>query len=212
MVEPPPQPELPKLEWRFREFLDELDRCEGYVPGHSIAVCKLALRLARALDVPPDDLPALALGALMHDIGKVFVDGGLLGKPAPLTPDEREAIRLHPQLGEALLAPNVPHPIVLGVVRWHHERWDGRGYPDGLRGPAIPLPARIVAAADAFTAMSESRSYRRARAAGEVVAEMRRLAGRQFDRACVEALVRGLEGGKGSGGACRTLRQGVQAV
>jgi HD-GYP domain-containing protein (c-di-GMP phosphodiesterase class II) len=209
----PTQRPLPKLEWRFREFLDELDRCEGYVPGHSVAVCRLALRLARALDVSEDDLPALALGALMHDVGKVFVDSSLLGKEAALTPAEIDIIRLHPQLGEALLAENVAHPIVLGVVRWHHERWDGGGYPDGLQGSAIPLPARIVAAADAFTAMSERRAYRRARRPDEAVGEMCRLAGRQFDGACVEALVEGVDRPKpGRKRALRTLRQGVQAL
>ena len=213
MTGDPFQRPLPKLEWRFREFLDELDRCEGYVPGHSVAVCRLALRLARALEVPEDELPALALGALMHDVGKVFVDSSLLGKEAALTPAELGIIRLHPELGEALLAESIAHPTVLGVVRWHHERWDGGGYPDGLRGSAIPLPARIVAAADAFTAMSEGRAYRRAREAGEAVGEMSRLAGRQFDQACVEALLDGVDRPKpGRKRALRTLRQGVQAL
>jgi HD domain len=136
---------LPKLESRFRGFLAELDRCEGFVAGHSVAVCKTALRLAEELGVPAEELPGVALGALMHDIGKVFVDGRLLGKPVPLTRAELETIRLHPQLGEALLAPTVSHALVLGIVRWHHERWDGGGYPDRLEGAATPLGARIVA-------------------------------------------------------------------
>jgi putative two-component system response regulator len=180
---------LPKLEARFRGFLADLDRNEGYVAGHSAAVCKTSQRLARALDVCDGELPAVTLGALMHDIGKVFVDGRLLGKPAPLTRAEAETIRLHPLLGEALLAPTVPHATVLGIVRWHHERWDGGGYPDGLAGEATPLGARIVATADAFVAMCESRTYRPSRSLDEAVAELQRLSGRQFDPVCVEALV-----------------------
>lgn len=180
---------LPKLQSRFRGLLVELDRYEGFVPGHSVAVCKTALRLAQDLGVAADELPGVTLGALMHDIGKVFVDGRLLGKAVPLTRAELETIRLHPQLGEALLAPTVTHTTVLGIVRWHHERWDGGGYPDRLEGTATPLGARIVATADAFVAMRESRAYREPRSLDEALDELRRLSGSQFDPACVEALV-----------------------
>jgi HD-GYP domain-containing protein (c-di-GMP phosphodiesterase class II) len=88
----------------------------------------------------------------------------------------------------------VSNETVLGIVRWHHERWDGSGYPDGLRGAAIPLTARIVAAADAFTAMCEARAYRRARGQEEAMDELQRLAGSQFDGQCVDALVRSFAG------------------
>jgi HD-GYP domain-containing protein (c-di-GMP phosphodiesterase class II) len=180
---------LPELESRFSSLLAELDRCEGFVAGHSVAVCKTALRLAEELDVSTDELPSVTLGALMHDIGKVFVDDRLLGKPTPLTRAELETIRLHPQLGEALLAPTVSHTTVLGIVRWHHERWDGGGYPDGLEQTATPLGARIVATADAFVAMREARAYRERRSLDEALDELRRLAGIQFDPVCVEAFV-----------------------
>jgi len=180
---------LPELESRFSSLLAELDRCEGFVAGHSVTVCKTALRLAEELGVSMEELPSVTLGALMHDIGKVFVDGRLLSKPTPLTRAELETIRLHPQLGEALLAPTVSHTTVLGIVRWHHERWDGGGYPDGLEQTATPLGARIVAAADAFVAMRESRAYRERRSLDEALDELRRLAGIQFDPVCVEALV-----------------------
>jgi len=180
---------LPRLAPRFRHFLAELDRREGYVAGHSVSVCETALRLGEALGLDADELDGVTLGALLHDIGKVFVDGQLLGKPAPLTPAEAATIRLHPQLGEALLAPTVSHETVLGIVRWHHERWDGGGYPDGLAGAATPLPARIVAAADAFVAMGETRTYRRSRGLDDALAELQRESARQFDPGCVEALV-----------------------
>jgi HD-GYP domain-containing protein (c-di-GMP phosphodiesterase class II) len=185
-------PPLPKLESRFRRLLEELDRGEGYVSGHSAAVGRTALRLGEALGVDAGELPALTLGALMHDIGKFFVDGRLLAKEAPLTVGEREMIRLHPLLGEALLAPNLQHATVLGIVRWHHERWDGSGYPDGLAGDATPLEARIVATADAFVAMGESRTYRPPRGLEDAIAELRRLAGQQFDPECVDALLEAL--------------------
>jgi HD-GYP domain-containing protein (c-di-GMP phosphodiesterase class II) len=146
--------------------------------------------MARALDVTDDELPVVALGALMHDIGKVFVEGSLLSKEAPLTEPELETIRLHPLLGEALLSPNVSDATVLGIVRWHHERWDGSGYPDGLRAGSIPLSARIVAAADAYTAMCEARAYRRPLGPHAALDELQRLSGTQFDGDCVEALVR----------------------
>ena len=180
---------LPKLEARFRRFLTELDRSEGCVAGHSATVCKLALTMARALDVAVGELPVVALGALMHDIGKIFVGERLLSKATPLTDAEFEMLRLHPLLGEALLAPTVSNATVLGIVRWHHERWDGAGYPDRLGGPAIPLGARIVGTADAFTAMREARAYRQALGLQEAIDELQRLSGRQFDGACVDALV-----------------------
>ena len=180
---------MPRLEARFGRFLAELDRREGYVAGHSVAVCETALRLAETLGLAGDELESVMLGALVHDIGKVFVDGRLLGKPAPLTAAEAATIRLHPLLGEALLEPTVRHETVLAVVRSHHERWDGSGYPDGLAGAATPLAARIVAAADAFVAMGETRAYRRSRSLDDALDELRRESARQFDPACVEALV-----------------------
>jgi HD-GYP domain-containing protein (c-di-GMP phosphodiesterase class II) len=180
---------VPRLEARFGRFLAELDRREGYVAGHSVAVCDTALRLGEALGLDADELEGVTLGALVHDIGKVFVDGRLLGKPSPLTPSEVATIRLHPLLGEALLAPTLAHETVLAIVRSHHERWDGCGYPDGLTGDATPLGARIVAAADAFVAMGETRAYRRSRSLDDALDELRRESARQFDPGCVEALV-----------------------
>jgi putative nucleotidyltransferase with HDIG domain len=180
---------LPELGARFRGFLDELDRREGYVAGHSVAVCRTALRIARRLEVGERELSVLAYGALLHDIGKVFIDAGLLSKQSVLTEVESETIRLHPVLGEALLAPTVEDADVLGVVRWHHERWDGSGYPDGLAGAEIPMYARNVGTADAYVAMRETRTYRHALELDEAVDELERLVGAQFDASCVDALV-----------------------
>ena len=130
----------------------------------------------------------------MHDIGKLFIDGRVLAKPTSLTEAEWEAIRIHPELGEALLGCGDCEAGILGIVRWHHERWDGGGYPDGLIGAAIPLGARIVAAADAFSAMCESRPYRPAVVPDEAVEELERTSWTHFDGSCVRALVESLNG------------------
>jgi len=131
----------------------------------------------------------LRLGALLHDIGKIGVSDEILRKPGPLTPEEFEGIKRHPALGARILrqvpflAPHLP------IVELHHERPDGRGYPFGLRGDAIPLAARIVHVADAFDAMTSARAYRAARAASVAFAELQRYAGTQFDPTCVDALL-----------------------
>jgi putative nucleotidyltransferase with HDIG domain len=184
--------QLPELEGRFGEFLDMLDSMEGCVNGHSMAVCELALTTARAMGFAEQELPHLAAGALMHDIGKVFIDGRVLAKPAALSPAEWETIRLHPVLGEALLTSGPFQDTVRAIVRSHHERWDGSGYPDGLDGRSIPLGARIVAAADAFRAMCESRPYRRALSRDDAAEELERSSWAQFDGSCVRALVESL--------------------
>src|SRR5205814_5927347 len=111
---------------------------------------------------------------------------------APLTAAETETVRPPPLLGDAVLAATVPHTAVLGSVRWHHERGDGGGYPDGLEGPATPLGARIVATADAFVAMRESRAYRPSRSLDAAVEELQQRAGEQFDPVCVDALLEAL--------------------
>jgi putative nucleotidyltransferase with HDIG domain len=173
---------------RLRSFIDALDSREGYVAGHSTAVSELAVVVARTVGVPEPDLESLALGAVLHDVGKMFVDRALLIKEGALSSDELAVFRLHPELGEALVQSTTADRRVLDVVRSHHERWDGTGYPDGLKGDAIPIGARVVAAADAFVAMRESRVYRRALSLEDALGELRDGAGRQFDPACADAV------------------------
>lgn len=185
-------PEFPPLETRWVTFLNELDGRDGCAPGHSENVCKLAVQIGRTLALAEAELALIATGALMHDIGKVFIQSRVLAKPTKLSASEWETIRLHPALGEALLTANLFEDAVLGIVRWHHERWDGRGYPDGLGGAAIPLGARIVAAADAFSAMRETRPYRPALYLDDAMDELERTAWTQLDGDCVGALLRSL--------------------
>ena len=182
-------PVVPELEPRWQTFIDELDRLDGCVNGHSATVCSLAVRIGRALTLGEPELALIATGAMMHDVGKVFIHGRVLAKPTPLSRSEWETIRLHPALGEALLEPSAAREGVLGIVRWHHERWDGGGYPDGLDRRAIPLGARVVATADAFSAMRETRPYRSALHLDEAVDELERTSWTQLDGDCVRALV-----------------------
>lgn len=158
--------------------------------GHAERVTVLALALARrvAPDLAAD--PQLEYGFLLHDVGKIGVPDAVLLKPAPLDGVELAEIRRHPLLGVELLA-RIPYlsGVVLDVVRAHHERWDGSGYPGGLRGTQIPLAARIFAFADAYDAMTNDRPYRDALSAGSALTEIRSLSGSQFDPSLVDAFV-----------------------
>src|SRR5215204_5560157 len=119
----------------------------------------LASFIGSKMSLPPEELDALALGALLHDLGKIGVPDQILQKPGRLTDEEYEVIKRHPVLGAEMLAPIEELALAAPVVRHHHERFDGRGYPDGLRGEDIPLAARVVSVADAFDSMISDRPY-----------------------------------------------------
>jgi HD-GYP domain-containing protein (c-di-GMP phosphodiesterase class II) len=131
----------------------------------------------------------LEFGSLLHDVGKLRVPNEIINKPGKLTDAEWEVIRRHPAEGQAMLERVGGTLAEVGrIVRAHHERIDGNGYPDGLRGDEIPIEARIICACDAYSAMTTNRSYRRAMPAGEALEELRRCAGAQFDAAVVSAI------------------------
>jgi putative nucleotidyltransferase with HDIG domain len=161
----------------------------GYPDDHAIAVAECSLLIADELAVAADIRQTIATGALLHDVGKLRVDEGILSKPGPLTRAERRKIEKHPLEGERIIGGSVD-PGVVQVVRAHHERWDGSGYPAGLAGADIPLAARVVAVADAFLAMCEERPYRRRINRDAAVRELSKCAGSQFDPVCVQALIR----------------------
>lgn len=148
---------------------------------HVRDTARLTVAIARDLGLTADDREHLAHAALMHDLGKLFVDPDLLRSTDVLSSEDVGRIRLHASLGHAY-ASRVPElaPIA-DVVRHHHERWDGLGYPDGLVAAATPWDARVVGVADALEAMAKGRSYRPARSPGEAMNELRRCSGSQFD-------------------------------
>ena len=157
--------------------------------AHARNVAQLALRIARGFSLPREELVAIAVGATLHDIGKLTVPAAVLETPGGLTSAEWALVRTHPAHGDRLVAPHLRHPVVRSVIRWHHERVDGRGYPDGLRGAEIPLSARIVAVADAYEALVAARPYSEPRPPAEALAEIVDCAGSQFDADCVHRLV-----------------------
>ena len=167
-----------------------LDVRDTETEGHARRVVRYMELIAAELAVPAADHPTLRRGALLHDIGKIGVPDHILRKPGPLTDLEWETMRTHPDLGARIIA-NVPFLTeVAEIIRAHHERWDGGGYPAGLAGEGIPLGARIFAVADSFDAMTSDRPYRRGRPLDEALAEIERCAGTQFDPAVVAAFLR----------------------
>jgi putative two-component system response regulator len=167
-----------------------LEAKDAYTRGHSIRVSQYAVATAARLGFGGAQIDGIRLGGELHDIGKIGTREAVLHKAGSLTADEFRQITEHPILGERMLAPLAHEsPDVLRIVRSHHERLDGRGFPDGLRGEKIPVEARIVAVADAFDAMTTRRPYRESRPAEDALAELRRVAGTQLDPDAVEAFV-----------------------
>ncbi|MBI3410183.1 MAG: response regulator [Planctomycetes bacterium] len=158
-----------------------LEARDPYTSGHSLRVRRLVLKLARRLRLDGRLRTELGLAATLHDIGKVGLPEALLNKAGPLSAEEQAVVQQHPIIGERILGPILRNRAILAAIRGHHERFDGLGYPDHLRGEAIPLPARIIALADCFDALTSSRAYRHARPRAEALQILREGAGTQFD-------------------------------
>jgi HD-GYP domain-containing protein (c-di-GMP phosphodiesterase class II) len=172
-----------------RDLVERIDTHDGYTAGHSSEVVGWACALGERLDLRLPDLLELELGALLHDLGKVRVPDAVLRKPGPLAPAERELVDRHPVWGAELLERVPGLEPVATIVRYHHERWDGRGYPDGLAYDRIPIASRIVAVCDAYQAMTSNRPYRAALPPAAAAFELRTGAGTQFDPALVDCFV-----------------------
>jgi len=172
-----------------------VDAKDHYTYGHSRKVNTYAVVLAEALGLPSDEVSRISTAALLHDIGKIGVPDLILNKRGDLDEDEWEAIKSHPRLGANIVG-NVPDlaPCV-GAILYHHERWDGTGYPEGLRGKSIPLGARILSIADAFAAMASARPYRDALPDESALERLKEAAGSQFDAELVEVFVEEVESG-----------------
>ena len=153
---------------------------DPYTGGHTERVRDFAMLLARELGLSEEDLRAIEVGSIIHDIGKIGIPDGILTKPGQLTEEEFDAMRRHPEISSYIVSELELPLIVKQMVRSHHERWDGRGYPDGLAGEDIPLAARILAVADTLDAMTSDRSYRQALPVEAAIEEIRNLSGAQF--------------------------------
>lgn len=168
-----------------------LEKKDVYTRGHSQRVSSYAVRTAVMLGFTGEILDQIRLGGELHDIGKIGTRDAVLHKPGPLSASEFEEIKKHVTEGEEILEPlRREHPLVLQIVRNHHERLDGSGFPDGLRGEAIPMVARLVSVVDAFDAMTTNRAYRESRTPDDAVEELRRYSGAQFDPDVVVAFQR----------------------
>ena len=174
-----------RLQRQTREAMvamaDAIDQRDPYTADHSRRVAELAVQIAEAHGMNERDVERVRLASRMHDIGKIGIGNDVLHKSGKLTDDEWEIMRSHPVIGEQLLKPYRQFRHETTLVRSHHERWDGRGYPDGLRGTSIPLGARIIAVADSFDAMTTSRPYRAALSREHAVNEIRNGALAQYD-------------------------------
>jgi hypothetical protein len=172
---------------------DAIDQRDPYTADHSRRVAELAVRVAEVHGLNERDIERLRIAARMHDIGKIGIGNDLLHKPGKLTDDEWEILRAHPVIGEQLLKPYRQFRHETRLVRHHHERWDGKGYPDRVRGQSIPLGARIIAVADTFDAMTTSRPYRPALSRQYAIDEIRNGALSQFDPQIVASFLQVME-------------------
>jgi diguanylate cyclase (GGDEF)-like protein len=169
-------------------LLRTLAEREPELRAHVADVASLAVRVGQQLGLAPDELEELRLASELHDVGKLAIPDAVLQKSGPLDPTEWGFIHSHTLIGQRILGAAPALRRVGATVRSTHENWDGTGYPDGLAGEAIPLPARIIGVCDAYSAITSDRPYRDARTPAEAVAELRRCAGRQFDPHVVELL------------------------
>jgi putative nucleotidyltransferase with HDIG domain len=171
-------------------FSQVIEMRDPYTGGHAQRVTDYALLLAEEMNLSEMDRHHLRVGSPLHDIGKIGIDDAILRKTDRLTPEEFELMKSHTVKGAALLRTLPGLDMVLPIVRNHHERWDGEGYPDQLAGATIPLLARVVAVVDTFDAMTTDRPYRKGMPIEQALVLIEGGAGSQFDPACVEAFVR----------------------
>jgi len=160
-------------------LLAALEARDGYTQAHSSAVVALTTVVGRQLGLAGEALADLENAALLHDIGKIGIPDAILNKPGRLNDEEWDEIRRHSEIGEQIVASG-PLAHLAPVIRAEHERWDGKGYPDGLKGEEIPLASRIVFVCDAYHAMTSDRPYRKAMSHDDALAELARNAGTQF--------------------------------
>jgi response regulator RpfG family c-di-GMP phosphodiesterase len=181
------------LENTFRETIQglalALEAKDAYTHGHSENVTRLCGGAARAMELDEEFHTTLRQAAVLHDIGKIGISSAILNKPGKLDPEEYEIIKSHPRMGKRIVEPISMLAGVVPIIYHHHERWDGKGYPEGLAGEEIPLGSRLMMVADTYEAMTSDRAYRKGLPHQVAVEELRRCAGAQFDPECVKAFL-----------------------
>jgi len=176
----------------LKSLVNALEAKDPYTRHHSERVTTYAIAIAERLNCSAEQVESLRTVGYLHDIGKIGIADRILNKPASLTPEEYELIKRHPIIGESIVSELGLNAEQRAIIRHHHERWDGKGYPDGLAGEEVPLLARIVAVADAFDSMTSLRAYRAGMRDAEAIEELRSNLGRQFDPRVVAAFLQGL--------------------
>ena len=174
-----------------RALVNAVEAKDSYTAGHSSRVGLYSQAIARVMGQPESVIEQALIAGFLHDVGKIGVSDTHVTKPGPLTPEEWADFKQHPVIGERILEHSRALKPILPAVRWHHEKLDGSGYPDGLKGDAIPFLARIVCVADSFDAMTSDRSYRESLGKRYALSELRKFAGRQYDASVVRALEQG---------------------
>jgi response regulator RpfG family c-di-GMP phosphodiesterase len=154
---------------------------EDNTGGHIFRIRELTRDICEGLELPPEKIEDISFSSMMHDVGKIQISDLILLKAGPLTDEEKRIMQGHCEIGERMLGGKSVYRTAREITRSHHERWDGEGYPDGLKNDSIPLAARITAIADAFDALTHERCYKKTWPAGMAVREMKALSGRQFD-------------------------------
>jgi HD-GYP domain-containing protein (c-di-GMP phosphodiesterase class II) len=184
--------QISMVEMVVRSILQALDCKDHYTFGHSMRVTYFSLVIGKEMNLTEAELKSLEYSALFHDIGKIGIPDAVLNKPSRLTDEEFEIMKSHPEKSATILSGFSLFEEAAKNARLHHERFDGRGYPEGLKGEAIPLYARIILIADTFDAMTSTRPYRKGLPYAVAYEELMRFSGTQFDPMLVQAFIRGM--------------------
>ncbi|MEW6097496.1 MAG: HD-GYP domain-containing protein [bacterium] len=176
----------------IRTLLMAIDAKSPYTIDHTMKVVEYTVMIANMLNLSPTEKHNLQLSALLHDIGRIEIPDEIICKPDKLTPEELEKIQQHPAVGARIIAPLRELECVIGGILHHHERFDGTGYPDRLKGEEIPLSARIIGLADAYSAMTSARPYRKELTKEDALSEIKRNEGKQFDPHIAEVFLQGM--------------------
>lgn len=188
------QIKVEELQTNYLETMKALSRAvdakDHYTAGHSERVARLSVEIAKEIQIKPDEINLLERAARFHDIGKIGIKGSILNKEGKLTDEEYDVIKKHSDIGSEIIGEIGFLKKEVPIIRSHHERWDGKGYPQGLKGKKIPLLARIITIADTYDAMTSNRPHRKALPVENVLTEIKHLSGKQFDPKIVEALLK----------------------